>query len=218
MSSRTQSSRLALRPQRRAAVGRAAALAEQALEDDARMGLSRKRRRRRRPREIVLIDARVAVVALTDRLEQIHRQLQRRQQRLVADLLRGNLIDRRAQVVVGAFGPFRLGRAEERGVGGRMRAGVGVLQLQVRDDRELIDDRGAATGASAKARSACRRPAASSGRGRIPSACRRIPGGAPARPAFWRGRSSTEPWHRAAAAPRSRPYPAGTSGAAVPSW
>ena len=114
MSSRTQSSRLARLPQRRAAIGRAAALAEQPLEDDARVRLGRKRRRRRRPREVVLIDARVAVVALTDRLEQIHRQLQRRQQRLLADLLRGNLIDRRAQVVVGAFGPFRLRRAQER--------------------------------------------------------------------------------------------------------
>ena len=51
-------------PQRRAPVRRAAALAEQALEDDARVRLGRKRRRRRRPREIVLIDARVAVVAL----------------------------------------------------------------------------------------------------------------------------------------------------------
>ena len=118
-------------PQRGAAVGGAAAFAEQALEDDARVGFGRKRRRRRRPREVVLVDARVAVVALAHRLEQIHRQLQRRQQRLLADLLRGDLVDRRAQVVVGAFGPFRLGRAQERGVRRGMRAGIRVLQLQV---------------------------------------------------------------------------------------
>ena len=74
-------------PQRGAPIGRAAALAEQPLEDDARMRLGRERRRRRRPREVVLIDARVAVVALADGLEQIHRQLERRQQRLLADLL-----------------------------------------------------------------------------------------------------------------------------------
>ena len=128
--------------ERGAPIGRAAAFAEQPLEDDARVGLGRQGRRRRRPRQIVLIDARVAVVALADRLEQVHRQLQRRQQRLVADLLRGNLIDGRSQVIVGAFGPLRPGGAEERGVGCRMRAGVGVPQLQVGDDRELIGNRG----------------------------------------------------------------------------
>ena len=105
------------------------------------MGLSRKGRRWRRPREIVLVDARIAVVALTHHLEQIHRQLQRRQQCFLADLLRSDLIDRRAQVVVRALGPFRRGRAEEGGVGGRMGAGIGVLQLQVGDHRQLIHDR-----------------------------------------------------------------------------
>ena len=128
-------------PQRGAPIGGAAALTEQPLEDDARMRLGREGRGRRRPREIVLIDAGVAVVALADGLEQIHRQLERRQQRLVSDLLRGDLIDGGAQVVVGALRPFRLCRAQERGVGRRMRAGVGVLQLQVADHRELIDDR-----------------------------------------------------------------------------
>ena len=131
MSSRTQSSRLARLLQRRAAVGRAAALAEQPLEDDPRMRLGRQRRRRRRPREVVLVDAGVAVVALADGLEQVHRQLERRQLRLLADLLRGDLIDRRAEVVVRALGPLRLRGAEERRVRGRVRAGVGVLQLQV---------------------------------------------------------------------------------------
>ena len=87
MSSRTQSSRLACASQRRPAVGRAATLAEQPLEDDPRMRFGRQRRRRRRPRQVVLIDARVAVVALADRLEQVHRQLERRQQRLLSDLL-----------------------------------------------------------------------------------------------------------------------------------
>src|SRR5215831_14401281 len=47
--------------QSRAARGSVAALAEQALEDDARMRLGRKRSRRRRPREAILIDTRVTV-------------------------------------------------------------------------------------------------------------------------------------------------------------
>ena len=183
MSSLTESSRLARLLQRRATVGGAAALAEQALEDDARMRLGRQRRRRRRPREVVLIDAGVAVVALADRLEQIHRQLERRQLRLLADLLRGDLIDRGAEVVVGALGPLRLRRAEERGVRGRVRAGIGVLQLQVRDDRELIGDRRERLERRrelVEPALARRRPAR---RCRSPSACRRSRGGAPARPA-----------------------------------
>ena len=127
--------------QRHPPIGRAAAVAEQPLEDDARMCLRGQRRRRRRPREIVLVDARVAVVALADGLEQVHRQLQRRQQRLPADLLRGDLIDGGAEVVVGALGPLRFRRAQKRGVGSGVRPRIGVLQLQVRDHRELIHER-----------------------------------------------------------------------------
>ena len=105
------------------------------------MSLRGKRRRRGRPREVVLIDARVAVVTLPDGLEQVHRQLERRQQRLAPDLLRGYLIDRRAQEVVRALGPLRLCGAEECRVRGRMRAWVRVLQLEIRDDRQLIGNR-----------------------------------------------------------------------------
>ena len=127
--------------QRGAAVGGAAAFAEQALEDDPRVRLGGQRRRRRRPREIVLIDAGVAVVALADGREQVHRHLERRQLRLLADLLGGDLIDGRAEVVVGALGQLRPGRAQEGGVGGRVRAGIGVPQLQVRDRRHVLLDR-----------------------------------------------------------------------------
>ena len=204
--------------QRRSPIGRAAALSEQALEDDARVRLGRKGRGRRRPREVVLIDARVAVVALTDHLEQVHRQLERRQQRLLAELLRRDLIDRRAEVVVRALGPLRFRGAQERGVGRGMRAGVGVLQLQVADDRELIHDRTRATAGWGTAPSAGPRLAASSGGGRSPSACRRSPAGAPDPPPSSRGPSSTEPWRRAAGARRSRRGREGTSGAAMPSW
>ena len=97
MSSLNESSRLArLRSAARRAAG-AAALAEEALEHDARMRLGRERRRRRRPGEAILIDARVAVVAHAGERVQVHRQLERRQLRVAADLLRGDLVDRRAE-------------------------------------------------------------------------------------------------------------------------
>ena len=63
-------------PQCGPAIRNTAAFAEQALEHDARMRFGRQRRRGRRPREVVLINAGVAVVALTDQLKEIHRQFQ----------------------------------------------------------------------------------------------------------------------------------------------
>ena len=62
---------------------------------------------RRRPRQAVLIDTRISVVAYACERIQIHRQFERRQLRVAADLLRRNLIDRRAQVVVRALGVLR---------------------------------------------------------------------------------------------------------------
>jgi hypothetical protein len=56
-------------PQRSAAVGCGSSLTEQPLEDDPRVSLSRQRGRGRRPREVVLIDARISVIALTQGLE-----------------------------------------------------------------------------------------------------------------------------------------------------
>ncbi len=80
------------------------------LEHEPRMRLGRQRRRRRRPGQIVLVDAGVAVVALADGLQHVHRQFERRQLRLPADLLGGDLVDRRAEVVVGALGVLGAGR------------------------------------------------------------------------------------------------------------
>ena len=65
--------------QRVAAFLGGAAFAEQAFKDDSRMGLGRQRRGRGGPGKVVLIDAGVTIVALTDELEQIHRHFQRRQ-------------------------------------------------------------------------------------------------------------------------------------------
>jgi hypothetical protein len=87
-------------PQCLAARGRVAALAEKALEDDARVRLGRERSGRRRPGQAILIDARVAVVADAGERVQVHRELERRQLRLAANLLGGDLVDRRAQKIV----------------------------------------------------------------------------------------------------------------------
>ena len=180
MSSRTQSSRLARLPQRRAALGGAAAFAEQPLEHDARMRLGRQRRRRRRPRQVVLVDARVAVVALPDRLQQVHRQLERRQLRLAARSA-ARRSDRRScpgssrvLSVHFAFAALRNAAFDVACV-----PGIRVLQLEVAEHRELIRRPAPATAASATARSARPRPAASTAAGRIPSACRRSRGAAP---------------------------------------
>src|SRR6185503_19485921 len=82
--------------QRFAACGCVAALAEKALENDTRVRLGRERGSRRRPRETILIHARVAVVAHARERVQVHRELERRQLRLAADLSGGDLVDCRA--------------------------------------------------------------------------------------------------------------------------
>ena len=127
--------------QRRAARGRIAALAEQALEDDARMRLGRKRGRRRRPGEAILIDAGVTVVAHAGERVQIHRELERGQLRLAAHLLGRDLVDCRAQIIIRALGVFGDRRAQKRRVGCVMRTRIGILQPHIGDDGHLIFDR-----------------------------------------------------------------------------
>src|SRR5205085_10106389 len=90
--------------ERRAARGRIAALAEQTFEDDARMRLGGQWGRRRRPRETILIHARVAVVAHAGERVQIHRELERRQLGFAADLPGRYLVDARAQKIIRALG------------------------------------------------------------------------------------------------------------------
>ena len=115
----------------RHAIDDAAAFAKQALEHNPGMRLGGQRRRRRGPGEIVLIDTGVTVVALADDLHEVHRQLQRGQLSLLADVLSGDLVHGRAEVIIRAFGQLRLGGAEECGIGSRMTAGIGVLQFHV---------------------------------------------------------------------------------------
>jgi hypothetical protein len=59
----------------------------------------------------------------------------------MADLLRGDLVDSGAEVIVGTLGPLRLRRAQERGVRRRVRPRIGILQFEVADDGELIHHR-----------------------------------------------------------------------------
>ena len=116
----------------------AAAFPKEPFENRARVRFSRQRRSRRRPGEVVLIHACVAVVAYSDRSQQVHREFQRGHARVLADVLRGDLIDRGAEEIVRALGPLGFGRAQEGAVGGRVRAGIGVLQLHIGEHVELI--------------------------------------------------------------------------------
>ena len=120
----------------------AAAVAEQPLEDDAGIRLGRQRRRGRRPRQVVLVGAGVAVVAVAHLGQQVRADLERRQRRVRADRARGNLIDRRPQLVVAALGALRLRAAQEGAVRrGVVAGGVGVAQLQAAQHGHVIDDR-----------------------------------------------------------------------------
>src|SRR6185503_6866834 len=93
---------------RDALLGRASA-AEHALEHDLRVQLHRQRRRRRSPRDRVRVDAAVALAAVARaRARVLDGHLDGRQQRLAADLLRDDLVDRVAGANVRARGLLRL--------------------------------------------------------------------------------------------------------------
>ena len=123
--------------ERLAPIRGAAAFAEQALEHHARMRLRRQGCRRRRPGQIVLVDAGIAVVALADHFHQVHGELERRELGFLPHLLSGDLIDRGAEIVVAAFGPLRLRRAEERRVRGGVGAGICVPELRVAEHSDV---------------------------------------------------------------------------------
>src|SRR5205814_10233434 len=98
------------------------AAAEQPLEDEAWTCFRRQRRRRRLPRHRVHVRARVAVIAGADDVVAVEGDLERRELRIAADLLRDQLIDRRAGLDVGAFGLLRMHAAHERRRGARVLA------------------------------------------------------------------------------------------------
>ena len=131
-----------LRAPLRALLGRRA-VAEQPLEHDLRIHLHRQRRRRRAPRDRIAVGAREARAAAQAAF--LERQLERRQRRVLAEGLRRDLIDRRAEPRRRA----RLGPRAREPDGRRARvvgAGRGVLavgerQRQVADDVEPIAER-----------------------------------------------------------------------------
>jgi hypothetical protein len=80
------------------------ARAEEPLEDEPRVGLRRHRRRRRLPGDVVLVGARVAGVAVARLVHGVAGELERREPRDLADVLRRHLVDRHADVDVAAVG------------------------------------------------------------------------------------------------------------------
>ena len=101
-------------PARGALLGRAA-VPEHPLEGDLRIQFHRQRRRRRRPRDAVRVRAAVTFAAVARvRARVLDRELHRRHQVVLADLLRNHLVDRRPVEDVRAGGALRFVRAQVR--------------------------------------------------------------------------------------------------------
>ena len=107
----------------RSAFLRRAAVAEHPLEDDARVRLVRVRGGRGAPRDAVGVDAAIAVVAVADEVGLLHRQLERPQRRVAADVLRGDLVRRDAVANVGALGTAYDASRRRREIGVRVALG-----------------------------------------------------------------------------------------------
>src|SRR5262245_41198704 len=102
------------------------------------MSFGGKRRGWRGPRQVVLIDARVAVIALSDHRDEVHRKLERRELRVAANFTGCDLIDGRAKMVISAFGSLGLCRAQERSIRCRMSSRIGIAQLQIGDYCDFV--------------------------------------------------------------------------------
>ena len=120
-----------------------AALAEHPLEHLARVDLHRHRRRRRPPRQRVHVDAAVVAVARADQARLIlGGQLHRRQQRVLPDPLRGNLVGGDAGVGVDALRRLRPHPAQPRRRAQRVHRGaVGGAVAEPADDVEVVAER-----------------------------------------------------------------------------
>ena len=126
-----------------ALAGRAGA--EEPLEDEPRIGLGRHGQRGRAPRQVELVGARIAGVAVARLPHAVAGQLQRGEPREVADPLGRHLVDRDAGVDVGAGGLLDPDAGQERPAGPRMVAGAvlaadGVELVQPAEDLDLVLD------------------------------------------------------------------------------
>src|SRR5262245_45796109 len=91
-----------------AALFSAEALSEQPLEDDARVGLHRQRGRRRAPRQRVHVAAGVTDIAAAHSREVFRGDLQRAKLGVVAEYVRGHLVDGLAAAHVRALCALRM--------------------------------------------------------------------------------------------------------------
>ena len=90
------------------------AVAEQAIEDHARIDLHRQRSGRRAPRNRVHVGAAEADVAGSHQPAEIFGgEFERRQRRFLADLLRRDLIDGDARLNIGAVGALGMHAVQE---------------------------------------------------------------------------------------------------------
>src|SRR5206468_6947971 len=109
--------------------------AEQLVEYDAWIADHRQRIGRRRPADRVGVDAGVAVGAASGLIDVLDRELHRGNRRVLTELLRVELIERRPRVHVVAFGLFRMRLGEEH----RARAEVIAADLGQRERFGIVD-------------------------------------------------------------------------------
>ena len=100
----------------------AAAVAEQTLEDDARIALVGQRGRRRQPRRRVAVRAAIAVLAVAHLIVRLGGELERPQRGVGAELVGGVLVDRLAGPDVGPLGALRQDAVQPPAVGSRVNA------------------------------------------------------------------------------------------------
>ncbi len=130
------------------ALGRRGADAEQRIEHRARVANHRQRLLGRRPADAVGVGAAVTVGAAAGLIDRLDRQLHRGDRRVLAELLRIQLIERRAGEHVGALRLLGMrlrqehrARAEVIGADFRQRERFGVADVGVADDRQVVAER-----------------------------------------------------------------------------
>ena len=125
-----------------ALLGRAP-VAEEPLEHHPRVVLHRQRRRRRAPRDGVQVDAAVAVLAVADEPVEVDGELERRQRRVAADVLRRELVGGDPGPHVRALGLLRVHavqpcRARPRVLAVPVAEGLGLAVGEAAHHRELL--------------------------------------------------------------------------------